>query len=172
MKKDEFWQIYNEKYKNHIQPGVAIADYPLGSDCGIFIYSCFENEKGVWCIEKTRERCNTPYHEEYESEDEAFDNFIEIVHSHSTLDGFYVRQQDERRKRFEMDFMEQINGESEKYVYSYKWPGAKTVYTFKMECFKLSSGKWKLEVDNGVDKSFSKEYDTLEEAKEEAYKHY
>ena len=172
MKKDEFWKLYNEKYKNKMQPGVAIADYPLGSDCGIFIYSCFENENGVWCIEKTRERCNTPYHDEYESEDEAFDYFLSIVHSHSTEDGFYISQQNAKRKHFEADFMEQINGSSGMYEYSYKWPGAKTVYTFKMKCFKVYSGKWKLEVDNGAGRCFFKEYDTLEEAKEEAYKNY
>lgn len=85
MKKEEFWQLFKEKYKTNIPPGVAIVDYPLGSDCGIFLYSCFENEYGVWCIEQTRERSNTPYHQEVESEEEAFDRFLQIVHLHSTL---------------------------------------------------------------------------------------
>lgn len=89
MKKDEFWKLYNEKYKSHIQPGIEITDCPLGGDCGIFVFSCFKNEKGVWCIEETCERSNTPYHDEYSSEDEAFDHFLSIVHSHSTLDSFY-----------------------------------------------------------------------------------
>lgn len=170
MKKDEFWKLYNEKYKSHIQPGIEITDCPLGGDCGIFVYSCFKNEKGVWCIEETCERSNTPYHDEYSSEDEAFDHFLSIVHSHSTLDSFYIRQQDEMRKRFEERFMTQINGPSGKYEYILEWPGARTIYTKIMRCFKTDSGKWYIEVDDGNGKYFSKEFDTLEEAKEELYR--
>ena len=170
MKKDEFWKLYKEKYEGKIQAGVAISDGPLGSDCGIFVFSCFQNEKGVWCLEKTRERCNTPYHEECANEDEAFEKFLSIVHSHSTLDDFYIRQQDSKRMKFEKNFMEQIEGETGMYVYTKVWPGTKTVYTYKMTCCKTDSGKWKLETDNGDGEYSCEEYDTLEEAREAAYR--
>lgn len=85
MKKDEFWKLYNEKYKNNMRGPVYIQDKPVGGDSGAFIFGCFQNEHGIWCIEETMERSNTPIHMEFSSEEEAFDVFLEIVHSHSTF---------------------------------------------------------------------------------------
>ncbi len=93
MKKEEFWKLYNEKYKGNIRGPVLIQDKPVGGDSGCFIFGCFQNEHGVWCIEETMERSNTPHHKEYSSEEEAFDDFLYIVHSHSTFDEYYIKTQ-------------------------------------------------------------------------------
>ncbi len=148
MKKDEFWKLYNEKYKHNIRPGVAIQDKPVGGDCGTFVYGCFQNEKGIWCIEETRERNNTPYHREFESEEAAFERFLSIVHSHSTLDEFYINRQKERLERFEKSFEQQINGPEQRYVYRREFPPIKTgqpnrVYTWI--CYLTDWKQWYVE---------------------------
>ena len=95
MKKEEFWKLFNEKYKNHMQ-AVAVCDSPLGGDCGFWQISCYQNKDGIWCTEETIERCKYPQHIEHATEDNAFDYFLSMVHEHSKLTEWYIRE--EQRK--------------------------------------------------------------------------
>lgn len=71
MSIEEFWKIYNEKYKKLESPGFRVVNYPLSGDTGYFLCSIYINENNKYCIDKTCERSNTPFHNEYDSEEEA-----------------------------------------------------------------------------------------------------
>ena len=167
MTKTEFWTLFNQKYKNNLRPGVYIQDKPVGGDGGCFVYGCFQNEKGIWCIEETKERSNTPYHREFESEEKAFERFLSLLHSHSTLDEFYIKQQKERLERFENSFHQQINGPDHRYVYRREFPPLKTgepnrVYTWT--CYLTDWKQWYVE-QNKAGQIIRTYHDNIEDAK-------
>lgn len=68
---DEFWKIYNKKYKRFESPGFQVVGYPLSGDTGRYLCSIYVNKNGKYCIDKTIERSNTPSHCEYDSEEAA-----------------------------------------------------------------------------------------------------
>ena len=78
---NEFWDIYNKHYKKFTSPGFQVVDHPIGGDSGYFVIGIFKNDNGKWCIEKTRERCSTPYHKEYDSEEEAVEDILYCCYS-------------------------------------------------------------------------------------------
>lgn len=81
MTQSEFWKLYHRKYKGHMN--VIVEDRPLGGDDGFFKISCYRNIAGIWCIEETVERSNTPRRKTFRSERDAFDEFLEKVHYRS-----------------------------------------------------------------------------------------
>lgn len=78
---NEFWDIYNKYYKRFISPGFQVVDYPLGGDSGCFQLGIYKNENGKCCIDKTLERSNTPYHREYDSEENAVDDLLYLCYA-------------------------------------------------------------------------------------------
>lgn len=79
MKATEFWKIYAEEFKQFEGPGLMLHTYPLTGDHGYFEMSIYRNSDGVWCIDKTIERCNTPSCMCFANEDEAFDYLLRTV---------------------------------------------------------------------------------------------
>lgn len=171
MKKDEFWKLYNEKYKGNMKDWVYVCDGPVCGDSGTFYMSCFQNSQGIWCIEETRERSSTPYHTEYTNEDDAFEQFLKTVHWRSKLDEHYIQKEKHNRQKFEQDFAEQMNGPRKCYVYIREFPPKKKGWPriiFKTTCYLTKQGQWYIEknMDGTITRNY---YNTLEEAKEILY---
>ena len=82
---DEFWKIYNENYKKYESPGFQVVDHPLSGDTGYYLCSIYVNENGKYCIDKTMERSNTPYHYEYDSEEVAVKEILDICSFHTGI---------------------------------------------------------------------------------------
>ena len=57
--------------------------HPLTCDHGYFEMSIYKNSYGVWCIDRTLERSNTPSHSWFASENEAFDYLLREVEWYS-----------------------------------------------------------------------------------------
>ncbi len=88
MKACEFWEIYNKYCAKNITPNFNVKDHPVGGDSGYFEVGVFQNEEGIWCIERTIERSNCPHHDEYTSEEECFSAFLCLYGSQLTQIGF------------------------------------------------------------------------------------
>lgn len=81
MTEKEFWRLYNQKYKGHMN--IIVENRPIGGDGGFFKIGIYKNKDNIWCIEETVERSDTPRQKTYKSETEAFNCFLEDVHYYS-----------------------------------------------------------------------------------------
>lgn len=81
MTEKEFWSLYNRKYKGNMD--IIVENRPLGGDDGFFKISCYKKNRNTWCIERTVERSNSPSQTVYHSEQDAYNRFLEMVHTYS-----------------------------------------------------------------------------------------
>lgn len=76
MTSKEFWSIYNRNCRKNESANLSVKDHALSGDHGAFEIGVFQNEAGIWCLERTIERSNNSYRKEFATEEECFDSVL------------------------------------------------------------------------------------------------